>query len=76
VKITSQKQRKNTRKDEDSHLQARRDDDGVEEDQRWMPEMKNKQEQSKRTNASSSNNNGALWFQMTQAKGRRGSSGL
>jgi len=32
---------KKTWKDEDSHLQARIDDDGVEEDQRWAPEMKN-----------------------------------
>jgi len=31
-----------TRKDAVSHLQARRDDDGVEEDQRWASEMKNK----------------------------------
>jgi len=36
---------KKTRKDEDSHLLARRDDDGVEKDQRWAPEMKNKQEE-------------------------------
>jgi len=33
---------KKTRKVEVSHLQARRDDDGVEEDQRWTSEMKNK----------------------------------
>ena len=33
---------KKTRKAEVSHLQARRDDDGVEEDQRWASEMKNK----------------------------------
>ena len=36
---------KKTRNDEYSHLQARRDDDGVEDDQWWAPEMKNKQEQ-------------------------------
>ena len=36
-----------TRKDEVSHLQARRDDDGVEEDQRWVSEMKNKGRTSK-----------------------------
>ena len=36
---------KKTRNDEDSHLQAWRDDDGVQEDQRWAPEMKNKQEE-------------------------------
>jgi len=36
---------KKTMKDEDSHLQARRDDDGVQEDQRWVPKMKNKQEE-------------------------------
>ena len=34
---------KKTRKDEVSHLQARRDDDGVEEDQRWVSKMKNKE---------------------------------
>jgi hypothetical protein len=61
-----------TRKDEDSHLQARRDDGGVEEDQRWTPEIKNKEEQ----NASSKNNNGAFLFQMTQAEEMRGSRGL
>jgi len=33
---------KKTRKAEVGHLQARRDDDGVEEDQRWASEMKNK----------------------------------
>jgi len=33
---------KKTRKDEVSHLQARRDYDRVEEDQRWASEMKNK----------------------------------
>ena len=33
---------KKTRKAEVSHLQARRDDDGVEEDQQWALEMKNK----------------------------------
>jgi len=38
---------KKTRKDEVSHLQARRDDDGVEEDQRWALEMKNKGRTSK-----------------------------
>ena len=38
---------KKTRKDEVSHLQARRDDDGVEEDQRWASEMKNKGRTSK-----------------------------
>ena len=38
---------KKTRKDEVSHLQARRDDDGVEEDQRWVSEMKNKGRTSK-----------------------------
>jgi len=36
-----------TRKDEVSHLQARRDDDGVKEDQRWASEMKNKGRTSK-----------------------------
>jgi len=36
-----------TRKDEVSHLQARRDDDGVEEDQRWSSEIKNKGRTSK-----------------------------
>jgi len=51
---------KKTRKDEDSHLQAWRDDDGVEEDQRWAPEMENMEEQARRTNASSRNNNGAI----------------
>jgi len=35
------------RKDAVSHLQARRDDDGVEEDQRWALEMKNKGRPSK-----------------------------
>jgi len=44
---------KKIRKDEDSHLQAWRDDDRVEEDQRWAPEMKNKEERAKRTNARS-----------------------
>jgi len=38
---------KKTRNDEVSHLQARRDDDGVEEDQRWASEMKNKGRTSK-----------------------------
>ena len=38
---------KKKRKDEVSHLQARRDDDGVEEDQRWASEMKNKGRTSK-----------------------------
>ena len=38
---------KKRRKDEVSHLQARRDDDGVEEDQRWASEMKNKGRTSK-----------------------------
>ena len=38
---------KKTRKAEVSHLQARRDDDGVEEDQRWASEMKNKGRTSK-----------------------------
>ena len=33
---------KKTRKSEVSHLQARRDDDGVKEDQRWASKMKNK----------------------------------
>ena len=33
---------KKTRNVEVSHLQARRDNDGVEEDQRWTSEMKNK----------------------------------
>jgi hypothetical protein len=37
-----------TRKDAVSHLQARRDDDGVEEDQRWTSEMKNKGRPSKK----------------------------
>jgi len=36
---------KKTTKDEDSHLQARRDDDGVEEDQQWTPKIENKQEE-------------------------------
>jgi len=36
-----------TRKDAVSHLQARRDDDGVEEDQRWASKMKNKGRPSK-----------------------------
>jgi len=52
LKIMGKSQAKNnvkkTRKDEDSHLQARRDDDGVKEDQRWTPEMKNKQEEQMR----------------------------
>ena len=39
---------KKTRKDEVSHLQARRDDDRVEEDQRWASEMKNKGRTSKK----------------------------
>ena len=39
---------KKTRNDEVSHLQARRDDDGVEEDQRWASEMKNKGRTSKK----------------------------
>jgi hypothetical protein len=39
---------KKTRKDEVSHLQARTDDDGVEEDQRWASEMKNKERTSKK----------------------------
>ena len=34
---------KKTRKTKVSPLQARRDDDRVEEDQRWALEMKNKQ---------------------------------
>jgi len=38
---------KKTRKDEVSHLQARRDDDRVDEDQRWASEMKNKGRTSK-----------------------------
>jgi len=38
---------KKTRKDEFSHLQAQRDDDGVEEDQRWASEIKNKGRTSK-----------------------------
>jgi len=33
---------KKIRKAEVSHLQARRDEDEVEEDQRWASEMKNK----------------------------------
>ena len=57
---------KKIRKAEVSHLQARRDDDGVEEDQRWALEMKNKWEQARR---SSKNNNGALGFKW--AEGRR-----
>jgi len=36
------------RKDAGSHLQARRDDDIVEEDQRWTSEMKNKGRPSKK----------------------------
>jgi hypothetical protein len=48
---------KNTRKDKDSHFQARRVDDEVEEDQLWASEIKKKQEEQ---NTSSKNNNGAL----------------
>jgi len=33
---------KKTKKDKVSHLQARRDDDGVKKDQQWASEMKNK----------------------------------
>jgi len=40
---------KKTRKTKVSHLQARRNDDEVEEDQRWVSEMKNKQEEAPRT---------------------------
>ena len=46
--IISQKQHEKTRKTKVSHLQARRDDDGVEEDQRWALEMKNKWRTSKK----------------------------
>jgi len=38
---------KKTRKDEVSHLQAQTDDDGVDEDQRWASEIKNKGRTSK-----------------------------
>jgi len=40
---------KKTRNTKVSHLQARRNDDGVEEDQRWASEMKNKEEEAPRT---------------------------
>jgi len=36
-----------TRKDAVSHLQAQRDDDGVEEDKKWASKMKNKERPSK-----------------------------
>ena len=54
---------KKTKKYEVSHLQARRDDDGVEEDQRWASEMKNKGRTSK------NNKMEALGFEW--AEGRR-----
>jgi len=54
-----------TEKDAVSHLQVRRDDDGVEEDQRWASEMKNKGEQQ---NGSSKNNNGALGFEWAERR--------
>jgi len=38
---------KKTRKAKVSHLQARRDNDGVEEDQRWASKIKNKERTSK-----------------------------
>jgi len=41
-KLQAKNNVKKTRKDEVSHLQARRDDDGVKEDQRWASEIKNK----------------------------------
>ena len=49
---------KKTRKTKFSHLQTRRNDDGVEEDQRWASEMKNKEEKAPRTTMV----NGALGF--------------
>ena len=55
---------KKIRKAEVSHLQARRDDDGVEEDQRWASEMKNKQEEAPRTTMV----NGALSFKWAERR--------
>ena len=49
---------KKTRNAEVSHLQARRNDDGIEEDQRWASEMKNKQEEAPRTTMVLSVSNG------------------
>ena len=54
---------KKTRKTKVSHLQTRRNDDGVEEDQRWASEMKNKEEEEAlRTTMV----NGALGFQWAE----------
>jgi len=39
---------KKTKKDKVRYLQARRDDDRVEEDQRWASEIKNKRRTSKK----------------------------
>ena len=39
---TSQAKNNMKRQERQSHLQARRDDDGVEEDQQWASETKNK----------------------------------
>jgi len=57
-----------TRKDAVSHLQARRDDDGVEEDQRWASKMKNKGTMQEQQNGSSKNNNGALGFEWAERR--------
>ena len=57
-----------TRKDAVSHLQTRRDDDRVEEDQQWASEMNNKGRPSK-NNKMEAHNNGALGFEW--AEGRR-----
>ena len=55
---------KKTRKTKVSHLQTRRNDDGVEEDQRWASEMKNKEEEAPRTTMV----NGALGFKWAERR--------
>jgi len=53
-----------TRKDGVSHLQARRDDDGVKEDQRWALEMKDQA----KNNKMEAHNNGALGFEWEERR--------